>query len=80
MILLAKKLDAPAFAGRFNTPPLCSYLLVTHLTFEDYVLVFFDVLNCYLAAILDVFTDFFKAYGLRINLQSYQSFSMVITY
>ncbi|CAA7058012.1 unnamed protein product [Microthlaspi erraticum] len=64
MDVLSKALDSGAAQGRFRVHPLCSVPLVTHLSFADDLLVFFDGKEESLEGILEILKDFQKVSGL----------------
>lgn len=68
MDTLSKQIDAAASLGRFQPHPLCSDPLVTHLSFADDILVFFDGKESSLLAILEVLSHFKQVSGLGINM------------
>lgn len=68
MDILSKKLDLAASRNIFSTHPLCKDPLITHLSFADDVLIFFDNSERSLAGILDVLNEFETASGLALNL------------
>ncbi|XP_019085419.1 PREDICTED: uncharacterized protein LOC104715049 [Camelina sativa] len=69
MDILSKQLDEAAIANRFQTHPKCSNPLITHLSFADDILIFFDGNEASLVEILDVLAQFKRVSGLGINLQ-----------
>ncbi|KAG7541754.1 Endonuclease/exonuclease/phosphatase superfamily [Arabidopsis thaliana x Arabidopsis arenosa] len=68
MDILSKQLDSAAALNTFGTHPMCSDPLITHLSFADDILVFFDGKESSLAAILEVLAQFKQVSGLGINL------------
>ncbi|XP_010513664.1 PREDICTED: uncharacterized protein LOC104789708 [Camelina sativa] len=68
MDILSKKLDIAAVQNSFKPHPLCVDPLITHLSFADDLLVFFDGTKSSLAAILDVLENFKVISGLGVNL------------
>lgn len=67
MDVLSKKLDQGALLQSFIPHPMCDAPLVTHLSFADDVLIFFDGSENSLAGILDILDGFKLASGLGIN-------------
>lgn len=55
--------------NKFRLHPLCHDPLITHLTFVDDVLLFFDGKADSLEGIMKVLMDFYTASGLSVNLQ-----------
>ncbi|XP_018435427.2 uncharacterized protein LOC108807663 [Raphanus sativus] len=68
MDILSKKLDEAVRDGRFNPHPLCSDPLITHLSFADDMLIFFDGTESSLRGILEVLKEFELISGLALNL------------
>ena len=68
MDILSNQLDAAVTQGSLGTHPLCVDPLITHLSFEDDILVFFDGTEASLVAILDILAHFKSNSGLSINL------------
>lgn len=69
MEILSKKLDQSTLLNRFIPHPLCLNLLVTHLSFADDVLLFFDGTTSFLEGIMDVLRKFYDGSRLAINLR-----------
>lgn len=69
MNIFSKDLHSAILFGRVQPHPLCIDLLVTHLSFVDDVLIFFDGSDHYLAGILDVSKSLYFASVLDLNLQ-----------
>ncbi|KAG7603731.1 Protein kinase domain [Arabidopsis thaliana x Arabidopsis arenosa] len=69
MDILAKLLDRGAINSLFQLHPRCLVLIVTHLSFADDVLVFFDDSDSSIAGILSILDDFKRGSGLDINKQ-----------
>lgn len=69
MDVLSKMLDRGAIEGRFGIHPECEAPLITHLSFADDVLIFFDGFAESLRGILDILEEFRWISGLRINRQ-----------
>ncbi|XP_010424688.1 PREDICTED: uncharacterized protein LOC104709832 [Camelina sativa] len=63
MDILSKQLDNAATDNRFQTHPQCGSPLITHLSFADDILVFFDGTESSLDAILDILTQFKSVSG-----------------
>lgn len=68
MDTLSKQLDLAVSSGRILTHPLGVDPLITHLSFADDLLVFFNGEESSLLAILDVLDQFKLTSGLSINL------------
>ncbi|KAL0661041.1 hypothetical protein Bca4012_097878 [Brassica carinata] len=68
MDVLSKMLDQGAINGRFGIHPECEAPLITHLSFADDVLIFFDGSIESLRGILQILEEFRQVSGLRINL------------
>ncbi|KAG7577371.1 Endonuclease/exonuclease/phosphatase superfamily [Arabidopsis thaliana x Arabidopsis arenosa] len=68
MDTLSKQLDLATTSGRIQAHHLCVNPLVTHLSFADDILVFFNGQEASLIAILDVLAQFKSVSGLGINL------------
>ena len=68
MDILSKKLDQAALSNQFTLHPRCTRPLITHLSFADDMLVFFDGSESSLAAILATLTDFHHISGLGLSL------------
>lgn len=68
MDVLSKKLDKGAIDQRFGLHPACNVPLITHLSFADDVLIFFDGREESLNGILDILQEFKIASGLGISL------------
>ncbi|KAL0788341.1 hypothetical protein Bca101_004587 [Brassica carinata] len=68
MDILSKKLDQAALANHFSLHPRCSSPLITHLSFTDDMLIFFDGSESSLAAILQSLTEFHHVSGLGLSL------------
>lgn len=69
MDILSKLMDNALRNGDFSPHPLCMDPLITHLSFADDVLVFFDGSEFSLRGILRVLSDFEKVSGLALNLK-----------
>ncbi|WZZ09772.1 hypothetical protein YC2023_095693 [Brassica napus] len=69
MDILAKELDIAVREGKFGAHPNCLDPLVTHLSFADDLLIFFDGTSTSLRGILEVLRDFQKSTGLALNLR-----------
>lgn len=69
MDILSKHLDKAVSMDCFKPHSLCSNPLITHLSFVDDVLIFFDGSEHSLAGLLDVLEYFYKASGLKLNLE-----------
>lgn len=69
MDILSKLLDKEFRNGNIGPHPLCMDPLVTHLSFADDVLIFFDGSQNSLGGILQVLTEFEKTSGLAMNLK-----------
>ncbi|CAA7055588.1 unnamed protein product [Microthlaspi erraticum] len=69
MDVLSKSLDIGVQQGRFGVHPLCSNPLITHLSFADDLLVFFDGKEESLQGILDILKEFEKVSGLALSLR-----------
>lgn len=67
MDVLAKKLDHGALYGRFIPHPKCKAPLITHLSFADDVLIFFDGSLPSLEGIIQILDEFKVTSGLGIN-------------
>ncbi|CAL9238076.1 unnamed protein product, partial [Arabidopsis halleri] len=67
-LIAAVQLDLATTSGRIQAHPLCVNPLVTHLSFADDILVFFNGQEASLIAILDVLAQFKSVSGLGINL------------
>lgn len=69
MDTLSKMLDKCAMDGRFGIHPECEALLITHLSFADDGLIFFDGTADSLRGILQILEEFRLISGLKINRQ-----------
>lgn len=69
MDVLLKMLDRGAIEGRFGIHPECDAPLITHLSFADDVLIFFDGSEDSLRGILQILEEFRLISGLKINRQ-----------
>ncbi|WZZ38401.1 hypothetical protein YC2023_034660 [Brassica napus] len=69
MDVLSKLLDKRAIEGRFGIHPECDAPMITHLSFADDVLIFFDGTASSLRGILDILDEFRLMSGLKINRQ-----------
>lgn len=69
MDILARSLDKGAANGLFQPHPKCFAPLVTHLSFADDVLVFFDGSEESVEGILHILDEFKQSSGLGINRQ-----------
>lgn len=68
MDILSKELDLAARSVVFTSHPLCLDPLITHLSFADDVLIFFDGKEESLEGILHVLRRFHRVSGLSVNL------------
>lgn len=68
MDILSKKLDLAVRADRFIPHPRCHVPLVTHLSFADDVLIFFDGSERSVEGILEVLNSFYLDSGLQLSL------------
>ncbi|KAG7574650.1 Reverse transcriptase domain [Arabidopsis suecica] len=68
MDVLSKKLDKGVVTQRFGLHPHCIAPMITHLSFADDILIFFDGGEDSLNGILSILDDFRIASGLGINL------------
>lgn len=68
MDILAKKLDLAARQRTYNLHPKCLNPIVTHLSFADDVLIFFDGTESYLSGILQILYGFYGNSCLSMNL------------
>ena len=69
MDILAKSLDKGVLDGLFQLHPKCLVLEITHLSFVDDVLIFFDGSADSIKGILGILDEFKKGSGLGINKQ-----------
>lgn len=69
MDVLSKMLDKGAIDGVFRIHPECEAPLITHLSFADDVLIFFDGSPESLRGILSILEEFRLISGLKINKQ-----------
>lgn len=67
MDVLSKMLDRGAMDGVFAIHPECEAPLITHLSFADDVLIFFDGSESSLRGILQILEEFRKISGLSLN-------------
>lgn len=67
MDVLSKMLDKGAVDQVFRPHPSCEDPLITHLSFADDVLIFFDGSEECLAGIMSILEEFKAVSGLRIN-------------
>lgn len=67
MDVLSKMLEQGAINGRFGIHPECEAPMITHLSFADDVLIFFDGKAESLRGILQILEEFREVSGLRIN-------------
>lgn len=67
MDVLSKKLDQGVIDGIFNLHPSCEAPLISHFSFADDILIFFDGSEESLRGILSILEDFRDASGLSIN-------------
>ncbi|XP_010495645.1 PREDICTED: uncharacterized protein LOC104772766 [Camelina sativa] len=65
--VLSKKLDKIAMNQSFGPHPLCLAPLITHLSFTNHMLIFFDGQEASLEGILAILEDFKQESGLGIN-------------
>ncbi|OAP11060.1 hypothetical protein AXX17_AT2G06440 [Arabidopsis thaliana] len=75
MDILAKLLDRGAINGLFNLHPRCVAPFITHLSFVDYVLVFFDGSMSPVAGILNILEAFKLGSGLGIYKSKNRSYA-----
>lgn len=68
MDVLSKKLDKGVMDGVFGLHPSCEAPLITHLSFADDILIFFDGTEDSLRGILSILEEFRSALGLSISL------------
>lgn len=68
MDVLSKKLDKGVMDGVFGLHPSCEAPLITHLSFADDILIFFDGTEDSLRGILSILEEFRSASGLSISL------------
>lgn len=69
MDILSKDLDNAATNGVFTPHPQCQDPLITHLSFADDLLIFFDGTDDSLRGILQVMRDFQSKSGLALNIR-----------
>ena len=69
MDVLSRSLDQGAANSIFQPHPKCNAPLVTHLSFADDVLVFFDGSSASISGIIQILDDFKAGSGLGINKQ-----------
>ncbi|CAA7042276.1 unnamed protein product [Microthlaspi erraticum] len=69
MDILSKLLDKAVLSGNLRPHPFCVDPLITHLSFTDDVLIFFDGSEDSLRGILKVLKDFEGTSGLALSLQ-----------
>lgn len=74
MDILGKELDIAVRSYLFSPHPKCIDSLVTHLSFADDVLIFFDGLEQSLQGILEVLKRFYLASGLKLSLAKSKNF------
>lgn len=67
MDILSKVLDRGAVNGRFGIHPKCDVPLITHLSFADDVLLFFDGKEDSLRGLLQILEEFKGFSGLSLN-------------
>lgn len=67
MDVLSKQLDAGAVDQKFVPHPQCDAPLITHLSFADDVLIFFDGAEASILGILDILQQFKTISGLGVN-------------
>lgn len=67
MDILSKSLDKAAIDNRFRVHPLCEAPLITHISFADDVLLFFDGTESSLQGLLSVLDEFQSVSGLGVN-------------
>ncbi|CAL9228649.1 unnamed protein product [Arabidopsis halleri] len=67
MDVLSKKLDKGVISQRFGPHPDCVAPLITHLSFADDVLIFFDGEEGSLRGILSILDEFKEGSGLAVN-------------
>ncbi|XP_013624294.1 PREDICTED: uncharacterized protein LOC106330365 [Brassica oleracea var. oleracea] len=68
MDILSKKLDRAAQSRQFGIHHWCSYPLITHLSFADDMLIFFDGSTASLGVIIQLLNEFHSGSGLCLNL------------
>lgn len=69
--IMSKNINSATRSNLLWLHPLCVDPLITHLSFADDVLVFFDGLVGSLAAILQVLRRFYFASGLQLNIRNF---------
>lgn len=74
MDVLGKNLDREASIGLLGLHPQCQNPMITHLSFADDVLVFFDGAEHSLQAIIDTLSSFCDHFGLGIILSKFSLF------
>lgn len=67
MDIMSKSLDKAAVNGLFGIHPKCEAPLITHLSFADDVLLFFDGTESSLQSLLRILDGFYEVSGLGIN-------------
>ncbi|KAG7581859.1 Reverse transcriptase zinc-binding domain [Arabidopsis suecica] len=67
MDVLSKKLDKGVINQSFGPHPLCLVPLITHLSFADDVLIFFDGKEDSLQGVMDILEEFKAESGLGVN-------------
>ncbi|XP_018460019.2 uncharacterized protein LOC108830945 [Raphanus sativus] len=69
MDILSREIDKAALEDKFGSHPSCIDPLVSHLSFADDLLIFFDGKTSSLRGILQVLRDFQRCSGLALNLR-----------
>ena len=69
MEVLTRLLDIAATKKRFGYHPRCNKFGLTHLSFEDDLMVLTDDTTRSIEGIIQVFEEFAKALGLKISLE-----------
>ncbi|KAL1198750.1 hypothetical protein V5N11_003011 [Cardamine amara subsp. amara] len=69
MNIFAKQLDKAAISDLFVPHPLCREPLITHLSFADDLLIFFDGTQQSLEFIMHCLDQFYIASGLKLNIK-----------
>lgn len=80
MDIMSKQLDKIVRENCFKLTLLCVDPLISHLSFADDVLIFFDGNGRSLEIILDTLTAFKKGSGLALNLRKSCCLWMVTTW
>lgn len=74
MHIISRDLDKAARRNQFSHHPECSDPLVTHLSFADDFLIFFDGSERSVVGIIEVLRSFSYASGLQLNLEKSELF------